>query len=79
MIGFLLQFQSESRSFIGSLRDCPWASPVSAVFRPLAWMQSDQDACPVPVLNLFPKEALSRLPKDKSRGHVYPLSYLPYF
>ena len=32
-----------------------------------------------PVLSLFPEKAFLRLPKDKSRGHVYPLSYLSYF
>ena len=36
-------------------------------------------AGPVPVLGRVPQTALSRLPKVKSRGHVYPLSYLPYF
>jgi len=27
----------------------------------------------------FPTKNRLRLPKVKSRGHVYPLSYLPYF
>jgi len=32
-----------------------------------------------PVLGLFLKRKPFRLLKVKSRGHVYPLSYFPYF
>ena len=31
------------------------------------------------ILGYFPETAHRRLPKVKLRGHVYPLSYLPYF
>ena len=33
-----------------------------------------QDARPARVFGWFPREELPRLPKVKSRGHVYPLS-----
>ena len=37
------------------------------------------NACLRLILGFFPKTCGVQLPKVRSRGHVYPLSYLPYF
>src|SRR5580765_1753894 len=56
--------------------------PVSSRFRTVSWRRfrlSSQKSRPKPVLGHFLSRNVHTLPKVRSRGHVYPLSYLSYF
>jgi len=54
-------------------------SRFSSLFRQLGKKLMGEKPNAVPVLGQSPNRTYRWLPKVKSRGHVYPLSYLPYF
>jgi hypothetical protein len=82
-------FRRSSRRFIPSSRIALTKLPNQSVFcsklprfvphSSAVLVATPQNARPAPVLGPLPESARRTLLKVKSRGHVYPLSYLPYF